>query len=134
MAIKSYISMARPDHWFKNILIIPGFIIALLFTQTSPGGFVLPLILGVISACLISSANYLIAHRDGEAINVEAAPGDYGRVYVTFPEETTYAHTNHFMCPKFDLNNVEIWSGPGSLFRERRACWRSAAAPWTHPP
>ncbi len=60
MAIKSYISMARPDHWFKNILIFPGFIIALLFTKTSPAGFILPLILGVMSACLISSANYLI--------------------------------------------------------------------------
>jgi decaprenyl-phosphate phosphoribosyltransferase len=60
MAIKSYISMARPDHWFKNVLIIPGFIIAILFTQASPAGFILPLILGVMSACLISSANYLI--------------------------------------------------------------------------
>jgi len=60
MAIKSYILMARPDHWFKNVLIIPGFIIALLLTQTSPGEFILPLILGVMSACLISSANYLI--------------------------------------------------------------------------
>ncbi len=60
MALKSYILMARPDHWFKNVLIIPGFVIALLFTQMPPAGFILPLILGVISACLISSANYLI--------------------------------------------------------------------------
>jgi isopenicillin-N N-acyltransferase-like protein len=68
-----------------------------------------------------SSANYLIAHRDGEAINVEAAPGDYARVYMAFPEGGTYAHTNHFMCPGFDLKDVQIWNGPGSLFRQRRA-------------
>lgn len=60
MAIKSYISMARPDHWFKNVLIIPGFIIAALFTQAAWAEHLLPLIIGVASACLISSANYLI--------------------------------------------------------------------------
>ncbi len=60
MAIKSYISMARPDHWFKNILIIPGFVIAALFTQEEWVKFLFPLMVGIASACLISSANYLI--------------------------------------------------------------------------
>ena len=60
MALKSYVLMARPDHWFKNVLIIPGFIIAVLFTQTAPGRHLIPLLLGIVSACLISSANYLI--------------------------------------------------------------------------
>jgi isopenicillin-N N-acyltransferase-like protein len=68
-----------------------------------------------------SSANYLIAHRDGEAINVEAAPGDYSQVYTDFPRDGVYAHTNHFICPGFDLKDVELWNGPGSLFRHHRA-------------
>jgi isopenicillin-N N-acyltransferase-like protein len=68
-----------------------------------------------------SSANYLIAHRDGEAINVEAAPGDYARVYTAFPAGGTYSHTNHFICPGFDLKDVGLWEGPGSLFRQHRA-------------
>jgi isopenicillin-N N-acyltransferase-like protein len=68
-----------------------------------------------------SSANYLIAHRDGEAINVEAAPGDYARVYWAFPEDGVYAHSNHFICPGFDLKDVALWRGPGTLFRRRRA-------------
>ncbi len=67
-----------------------------------------------------SSANYLIAHREGEAINVEAAPGDYSRVFMAFPEDGVYGHANHFVCPGFDLKDVEIWNGPGSLFRHRR--------------
>jgi isopenicillin-N N-acyltransferase-like protein len=68
-----------------------------------------------------SSANYLIAHRDGEAINAEAAPGDYARVYTAFPEGGIYSHTNHFICPGFDLKDVGLWDGPGSLFRQHRA-------------
>jgi isopenicillin-N N-acyltransferase-like protein len=67
-----------------------------------------------------SSANYLIAHRDGEAINVEAAPGDYSRVFTEFPGDGTYVHTNHFVCPGFNLKDVELWDGPGSLFRHHR--------------
>lgn len=60
MAIKSYLSMARPDHWFKNVLILPGFIIAALFTQTPWIHHLFQLVIGIVSACLISSANYLI--------------------------------------------------------------------------
>jgi isopenicillin-N N-acyltransferase-like protein len=68
-----------------------------------------------------SSANYLIAHRDGEAVNVEAAPGDYSRVLTAFPQAGLYSHTNHFTCPRFDLKDVGIWDGPDSLLRLRRA-------------
>lgn len=67
-----------------------------------------------------SSANYLIAHRDGLAINVEAAPGDYSRAYLQFPENGTFVHTNHFGSPDFDLKDVTLWSGPDSPFRRHR--------------
>jgi len=52
--------MARPSHWFKNILIFPGVIVAAMLTNPSTDGFVSSLILGLLSACLVSSANYLI--------------------------------------------------------------------------
>jgi isopenicillin-N N-acyltransferase-like protein len=68
-----------------------------------------------------SSANYLVAHRDGVAINLEAAPGDYSRVYWEIPKEGLYCHANHFTCQGFDLKDVELWNGPGSLFRQHRA-------------
>lgn len=67
-----------------------------------------------------SSANYLIAHRDGLVINVEAAPGDYSRAYWQFPEDGFFVHTNHFGAPDFDLKDVTLWSGPDSPFRELR--------------
>jgi len=77
-------------------------------------------LLAVTHHARASSANYLIAHRDGEAINVEAAPGDYARVFTAFPEQGLYSHSNHFICPGFDLKDVELWAGPGSLFRLHR--------------
>jgi len=67
-----------------------------------------------------SSANYLIAHRDGEAVNVEAAPGDYSRVYIDFPDAGLFSHANHFTNIRVDLKDVGIWDGPDSLLRLRR--------------
>lgn len=67
-----------------------------------------------------SSANYLIAHRDGEAVNVEAAPGDYAHAFIDFPQRGLYSHTNHFLSPRFDLKDVGVWDGPDSLLRLRR--------------
>jgi isopenicillin-N N-acyltransferase-like protein len=67
-----------------------------------------------------SSANYLIAHGDGEAVNVEAAPGDYSRVFIDFPDAGLLSHTNHFTNPRFGLKDVGMWEGPDSLLRLRR--------------
>ena len=67
-----------------------------------------------------SSANYLIGHRDGEAINVETAPGDYSRVYPQFPDKGMLGHANHFASPRFELKDVGMWEGPGSMFRAHR--------------
>jgi isopenicillin-N N-acyltransferase-like protein len=67
-----------------------------------------------------SSANYLVAHRDGSAINLEAAPGDYSRVFLGQPEGGYFVHTNHFAAPNFDLKDVMLWDGPDSLLRSQR--------------
>lgn len=60
MSIKSYIDIARPDHWFKNIFVLPGTVIAAFLTHTSFNQFAMPLLIGLISTCLIASANYVI--------------------------------------------------------------------------
>ena len=44
-----------------------------------------------------SSANYLIAHASGSALGIEAAPGDFTRLYPLFPEDGVLLHTNHFL-------------------------------------
>jgi isopenicillin-N N-acyltransferase like protein len=67
-----------------------------------------------------SSANYLVAHRDGEAVDVETAPGNYTRVYSDFTADDILAHTNHFAASSFDLRDVGLWNGPDSPFRLTR--------------
>jgi decaprenyl-phosphate phosphoribosyltransferase len=59
--LKPYIQIARLDHWFKNIFILPGTVAALLFYELIPDlTFFYQFIIGVISICLAASANYSI--------------------------------------------------------------------------
>ncbi|MDR3642628.1 MAG: hypothetical protein P4L74_03320 [Candidatus Doudnabacteria bacterium] len=60
MALKHYISIARPNHWFKNIFILPGVILATLLTHKSWQEVIFNLFVGFLVACLIASANYTI--------------------------------------------------------------------------
>jgi len=57
--MKDYIRIARPDHWIKHVFILPGIIFAFLLTEANTN-FVPSLIMGLISACLLASANYVI--------------------------------------------------------------------------
>jgi isopenicillin-N N-acyltransferase-like protein len=47
----------------------------------------------VASTQIASAANFLVCHKDGEAIDIEAAPSDYD---VLSPEHGLLVHTNHF--------------------------------------
>ena len=56
-----YISIARPDHWFKNVFMLPGILLAYLFSDTIFQLSDLPnILLGIFATCLIASANYTI--------------------------------------------------------------------------
>jgi len=59
-AWQKYLAIARPDHWIKNIFMIPGVAVALVVAPVTPLGLVTPLIIGTISLCLAASANYTI--------------------------------------------------------------------------
>lgn len=63
-----------------------------------------------------SSANYLVAHEDGSALDVEAAPGDFSRLFLVDPEGP-YLHTNHFLSRRFDGRDVSLWAMPDSPVR-----------------
>jgi isopenicillin-N N-acyltransferase like protein len=69
-----------------------------------------------------SSANYLITHESGVAVNVEAAPGDFSRLYFVFPDPGTgvLLHTNHFVADRFDRLDVSVWAMPSSPMRLQR--------------
>jgi isopenicillin-N N-acyltransferase like protein len=67
-----------------------------------------------------SSANYLVGHEDGIVVNIEAAPGDFSRLFLLFPERGVILHTNHFRSPAFDGKDVSLWVMPDSPFRLER--------------
>ncbi len=67
-----------------------------------------------------SSANYLVAHADGVAVDIEAAPGDFSRLFLTFSEDGVLLHTNHFRSPAFGGRDVSLWVMPDSPFRLER--------------
>lgn len=56
-----YISIARPDHWFKNVFMLPGILLAYLFSDAHfTMSSVLTILTGIFATCLIASANYTI--------------------------------------------------------------------------
>jgi isopenicillin-N N-acyltransferase like protein len=67
-----------------------------------------------------SSANYLIAHRSGTALDVEAAPGDFTRLYPLLPDHGVLLHTNHFLSPALHPADLSLWSMPSSAVRLQR--------------
>lgn len=61
LIMKNYIKIARPDHWIKNLFIIPGVIVAfLIFGKDLSSKFFIDLVIGMAATCFISSANYVI--------------------------------------------------------------------------
>lgn len=60
--IKNYIKIARPDHWIKNVFILPGLALALILIEMPQdwGRLVLKLAAGFLATCFIASANYVI--------------------------------------------------------------------------
>ena len=59
--IQDYVKIARPDHWFKNVFMLPGMLLGWFASPpkdvVSTFGWVL---MGVMSTCLICSSNYTI--------------------------------------------------------------------------
>ena len=88
--------------------------------------------LKVLQAGLRSSAaNYLIAHASGAALDIEAAPGDFTRLYPLFPEDGVLLHTNHFLTPRLDPVDLSLWAMPDSAVRLQRL--KAATTAGQHP-
>src|SRR4051812_156566 len=55
-----YLSIARIDHWFKNIFMLPGLFLAIATGAPLNAGALWRIPLGIFAVCLIVSANYTI--------------------------------------------------------------------------
>jgi len=61
MKIKHYIDVARVDHWFKNVFMIPGILAALIVEpETRMWSNAVFVLTGVIATCIVSSSSYVL--------------------------------------------------------------------------
>jgi decaprenyl-phosphate phosphoribosyltransferase len=60
MVLRDYVALARPDHWTKNLFVLPGVVLAKAAFHLPWGELVLPFLLAILATCLVSSANYAL--------------------------------------------------------------------------
>jgi isopenicillin-N N-acyltransferase-like protein len=74
----------------------------------------------VLRAKVAVSCNFLIAHRDGEAMDLEVSPVDVGFLH---PEDGILTHSNHFiaLANRADLKDIFKSTAPDTLFRAHQA-------------
>jgi decaprenyl-phosphate phosphoribosyltransferase len=59
--LRGHIQIARIDHWFKNVFVIPGIVAAIGSDPTHIAeGLWRRTVLGMLSICLVASSNYVI--------------------------------------------------------------------------
>jgi len=63
-AVRPYVAIARPDHWFKNVFMLLGVVLAYFYQLNRPGALVsfrfLDLLWAVAAVCVVASSNYVI--------------------------------------------------------------------------
>src|SRR5437764_306800 len=56
-----YASIARPDHWLKNVFMLIGVVLAYFYTPTLLWGFdFVKLLIAFFATCLVASSNYVL--------------------------------------------------------------------------
>ena len=56
-----YLRMMRPDHWFKNVFMLPGVLLAMFFSSRIRADIPwFSILVGLAAACLTASSNYLL--------------------------------------------------------------------------
>jgi decaprenyl-phosphate phosphoribosyltransferase len=83
-----YISIARPDHWLKNVFMLIGVVLALFYTPTLIWTFDIgKLALAFLATCLVASSNYVLneildAPTDANHPDKQNRPIPSGRVWL----------------------------------------------------
>jgi decaprenyl-phosphate phosphoribosyltransferase len=58
---RAHVGIARPDHWIKNVFVLPGIVAALAIDRTRIHAIHLSQIfIGLLAYCLIASSNYVL--------------------------------------------------------------------------
>ena len=58
--LRGHIMVARIDHWFKNVFVLPGIVAAVGINGQVDSGLWFRVVVGLLSICLVASSNYVI--------------------------------------------------------------------------
>ena len=59
--LRGHIQIARIDHWFKNVFVLPGIVAAIgVDPSTVHSGLAIRIVIGLVSVCLVASSNYVV--------------------------------------------------------------------------
>ncbi len=61
--LRGHLAICRPDHWVKNVFMIPGIIVAMALDEAPAASWTViagRILLGAVAICLIVSSNYVI--------------------------------------------------------------------------
>jgi len=60
-SLGGHLAICRVDHWFKNVFVLPGIVIALALDPGQGGlGLWVRIVVGLLATCLIAASNYVI--------------------------------------------------------------------------
>ena len=60
-SVAGHVAIARIDHWFKNVFVLPGVVAALgMDLGADLGGVLWRSVVGLVAICLVASSNYVI--------------------------------------------------------------------------
>jgi decaprenyl-phosphate phosphoribosyltransferase len=87
-SLLDYASIARPDHWLKNVFMLIGVVLAYFYTPALIGTFELgKLLMAFFATCLVASSNYVLneildAPTDANHPEKQNRPIPSGRVWL----------------------------------------------------
>src|SRR5262245_66508092 len=59
--VRAYLQIARIDHWFKNVFMILGVVLAMFYQPgVASWSSAVPLLIAVLATCLVASSNYVL--------------------------------------------------------------------------
>jgi 4-hydroxybenzoate polyprenyltransferase len=58
---RGHVAIARVDHWFKNVFVLPGILGAIGIDPAHvPSNLLFRVVVGLVSVCLVASSNYVV--------------------------------------------------------------------------
>jgi 4-hydroxybenzoate polyprenyltransferase len=59
--LRAHVEICRVDHWFKNVFVLPGVVVAISIVGRVDGGdLAWRLVAGLLAVCLVASSNYVL--------------------------------------------------------------------------